>query len=95
MAKKRRQSQAREAADPLAVLGDMRAMIPVHPKDMEGPIYTVVLDPRGGSSSRRRGKTGKKAPDKPIVIINVGNGGRCVKHEFEEVVYYVCGGTES
>jgi len=29
-----------------------------------------------------------------MIIIVVG-GGRCVKHEFDEVIYYVCGGSYS
>lgn len=70
-------------------------MIPVHPNDVKGPIHAVVLNPRGtGSTSKsRRGKALKE--DKPIIIIVVGRGGRCVKHEFDEVIYWVCGGSYS
>jgi uncharacterized membrane protein len=61
---------------------------------VKGPIYAVALDPRPSKS--RRGKTrSMKKKDKPIIIIVVGRGGRCVKHEFDEVVYWVCGGSES
>ena len=92
MAKKRRVATRRKTADPLGVLGGKREIIPVH--DVKGPIYAVVLHQRG-SSKARRGKKRGRLQDKPIIIITVGNGGRCVKHEFDEVVYYVCGGSES
>ena len=87
MAKKQRLLQRGKAAGPLGV-------IPVHGNDVKGPIYAVVLDPR--ASKPRRGKTrSMKKKDKPIIIIVVGRGGRCVKHEFDEVIYWVCGGSES
>ncbi len=87
MAKKQRRSQRRKTAGSLGV-------IPVHRNDVKGPIYAVALDPR--SSKSRRGKTRRmETKDKPIIIIVVGRGGRCVKHEFDEVVYWVCGGSES
>jgi hypothetical protein len=97
MAKKQRLKR-RKTADPLGVLGDKGGKIPVHRNDVKGPIYAAVLHPgrtAGSSSKPRRGKTSRKLEDKPIIIITVGRGGRCVKHEFDEVVYYVCGGTES
>lgn len=101
MAKKQRLLQRRKTADPLGVLGDKGGIIPVHVNDVKGPIYAVVLDPRGtadSSSKPRRGKTSrimKRKKNKPIIVIVVGNGGRCVKHEFDEVVYWVCGGSYS
>jgi hypothetical protein len=100
MATKRRRLQRRKTAGPFGVLGDKGRTIPVHVNDVKGPIYAVALDPRGtaGPSKSRRGKTArtmKQKKDKPIIIIVVGRGGRCVKHEFDEVIYWVCGGTYS
>ena len=94
MAKKRKLVKRRKTAGPLGVLGDMAGIIPVHPNDLKGQIYAAVLDPRGTSSKPRRGTSRHMVP-KPIIIIVVGNGGRCVKHEFRDVIYYVCGGSYS
>jgi len=97
MAKKRRLVKRLKTADPLGVLGDMAGKIPVHRNDLKGPIYATVLDPRGtaDSSSKPRRGTSRMMVPKPIIIIVVGNGGRCKKHEFAEVIYYVCGGALS
>jgi hypothetical protein len=97
MAKKRRLVKRRKTADPLGVLGDTAGIIPVHRNDLKGPIYAAVLGPRGtaDSSSKRRRGTSRQMVNKPIIIIVVGKGGRCVKHEFAEVIYYVCGGSYS
>jgi hypothetical protein len=95
MAKKRRLVTRRKTADALGILGDMAGTIPVHRNDLKGPIYATVLDPRGGTSSEPRRGTSRQMVHKPIIIIVVGKGGRCVKHEFAEVIYYVCGGSLS
>jgi hypothetical protein len=94
MAKKRKLVKRRQLANPLGLLGDM-GTIPVHPNDLKGPIYATVLDPRGGASSKPRRGTSRQMVPKPIIIIVVGNGGRCHKHVFAEVIYYVCGGSYS
>ena len=87
MAKKRRLLQRPKAAGPLGV-------IPVHSNDLNGPIYAVVLDPRSSKPSRGKTRSMKKK-DKRVIVIVVGRGGRCVKHEFDEVIYWVCEGSLS
>ena len=87
-------TKRRKTVDPLGIIGDKGRVIPVHPNDVKGPIHAVVLEPRGSSKSKRS-KSARALKDKPIVIIVVGHGGRCVKHEFDEVIYWVCGGTYS
>ena len=98
MAKKQRLVKRRKPADPLGVLGGKGGIIPIHRDDVKGPMYAVILDPRGTSSKRKGGKTSrttKQKKDKRVIVIVVGKGGRCVKHEFDEVIYWVCGGSYS
>ena len=47
-----------------------------------------------GAKQTRKGRSYKQAQRiKPIIIIVVGKGGACVRHERPEATVYICGAT--
>lgn len=86
-------AKQRKPAGPRNDLGAKGRVIPVDADGVKGPVHAVVLEPR--RSAKSKGGKALKQARKHIIVIVVGNGGRCVKHEFAEVVYWVCGGSLS